>query len=101
MNRLVGGAGLDMMKSVARRAANSELNAHPGALARMRQFRMEDWLVAHQISEQYGIAGHLLRDMREHGVGPRWRPRGHRFLYHVADFERWLTAFTEQQQIPP
>jgi hypothetical protein len=33
--------------------------------------------------------------MREEGVGPRSMPRGHRFFYHVTEFDAWIATCAE------
>ena len=48
------------------------------------------WLSSAEVSTTYGISLRALRQMREAGVGPCWRPRGRQIFYNVTKFPRWL-----------
>jgi hypothetical protein len=68
-----------------------ELDNPPGTRAkRLRTFAAEEWMSAAGITKSHGIPSRLLRDMREAGCGPPWRPAGRAILYNVNEFEKWL-----------
>jgi hypothetical protein len=50
----------------------------------------EKWETASRTSRRTGVPLRDLQLMREAGVGPRWRPRGHRIIYHAREFDEWL-----------
>jgi hypothetical protein len=50
----------------------------------------EKWETAAGTSRRTGVPLKELQYMREHGIGPRWLPRGHRIIYNAEDFDRWL-----------
>jgi hypothetical protein len=53
--------------------------------------RDDAWWPASKTAEITGISPRLLQAMREaQDVGPRWRVRGHEFLYSVTSLRQWL-----------
>jgi len=82
-----------------------ELDRPPGRSARHLQFAVELdkklWLPAAKIAKLHGIPVALLRRMREagtfpdHQVGPRCRPCGHQWFYHVTEFSDWVAMAVE------
>jgi hypothetical protein len=83
----------------------SELEKPPGDLARRDRFHREKllWWSASEIAKQRRVPLHMLRQMREAGVGPLWRPRGHEILYHVTEFDTWKAACPKliEPELPP